>query len=88
MQWTMIIEAALLLIPAEDFSRSTSKAISTTNGRIGWAGLEVKRLDNGETILSGAVVDQAALMGILNQLHRLNLTLVSVSDKRLAIRLP
>ena len=51
-------------------------------------GLEVERLDNGEMILSGTIVDQAALMGILNQLHRLNLALVSVSDKRLAIRLP
>ncbi len=43
-------------------------------------GLKVKRLDNGNMILSGAVVDQAALMGILNQLHRLNLTLVSVEE--------
>jgi hypothetical protein len=43
-------------------------------------GLEAKRLDNGEMILSGAVVDQAALMGILNQLHRLNLTLMSVKE--------
>jgi hypothetical protein len=43
-------------------------------------GLEVERLDDGEMILSGAVVDQAALMGILNQLHRLNLTLVSVKE--------
>ncbi len=51
-------------------------------------GLEVERLDNGEMILSGTIVDQAALMGILNQLHRLNLALVSVSDKRLAICLP
>ncbi len=43
-------------------------------------GLEVKRLDNGEMILSGTVVDQAALMGILNQLHRLNLALLSVRE--------
>jgi len=43
-------------------------------------GLEVKRLDNGEMILSGAIVDQAALMGILNQLNRLNLALLSVSE--------
>ena len=40
----------------------------------------MNRLDNGNMILSGAVVDQAALMGILNQLHRLNLTLVSVKE--------
>ncbi len=43
-------------------------------------GLEVRRLDNGEMILSGAIVDQAALMGILNQLHRLNLALLSVKE--------
>ena len=43
-------------------------------------GLEVKRLDNGEMILSGAIVDQAALMGILNQLNRLNLALLAVRE--------
>ena len=29
-------------------------------------GLEVERLDNGEMILSGTIVDQAARMGTLN----------------------
>ena len=43
-------------------------------------GLEVKLLDNGEMILSGAIVDQAALMGVLNKLNRLNLTILSVSE--------
>jgi hypothetical protein len=43
-------------------------------------GLEVRLLDNGETILFGQIVDQAALMGILNKLNRLNLTLLSVSQ--------
>jgi hypothetical protein len=43
-------------------------------------GLEVKLLDNGEMILSGYISDQAALMGILNKLYRLNLTLLSVSE--------
>lgn len=42
-------------------------------------GLEVKLLENGEMILFGPVVDQAALMGVLNKLSRLNLTLVSVN---------
>ncbi len=42
--------------------------------------LEVKLLDNGEMILSGAIVDQAALMGVLNNLYRLNLTILSVSE--------
>jgi len=43
-------------------------------------GLEVKLLENGETVLSGVIVDQAALMGILNKLIRLNLTLLSVNE--------
>jgi hypothetical protein len=30
--------------------------------------------------LSGAILDQAALMGILNKLHRLNLTILSVNS--------
>ena len=41
-------------------------------------GMQVKLLDNGEMILSGAIVDQAALMGILNKLNRLNLPIISV----------
>jgi len=43
-------------------------------------GLDMKLLDNGEMTLSGVIVDQAALMGILNKLNRLNLTLLSVSE--------
>ncbi len=46
-----------------------------------WFGnLEMRRLENGEMTLSGAIPDQAALMGILNKLHRLNLTIVSVNS--------
>jgi hypothetical protein len=43
-------------------------------------GLEMKLLDNGEMILSGHIGDQAALMGILNKLYGLNLTLLSVNE--------
>ena len=43
-------------------------------------GLEVKLLENGEMILSGPIVDQAALMGVLNKLSHLNLTLLSVNE--------
>ena len=42
-------------------------------------GLQVKLLENGEMILSGPIVDQAALMGVLNKLNRLNLPLISVN---------
>ncbi len=43
-------------------------------------GLEMKLLDNGEMILSGRIRDQAALMGVLNKLYSLNLTLRSVNE--------
>lgn len=43
-------------------------------------GLEITLLDNGEMILSGVIMDQSALMGILIKLNRLNLTLLSVSE--------
>jgi hypothetical protein len=43
-------------------------------------GMEVELLDNGEMILSGVIIDQAALMGVLNKLYRLNLTLLSVNE--------
>ena len=43
-------------------------------------GLEVKLLENGEMILFGCIVDQAALMGVLNKLSRLNLALLSVNE--------
>jgi hypothetical protein len=48
-------------------------------------GLEVQYLKNGEMILHGPIIDQAALLGVLNKLSRLNLTLISlneVNDKR------
>lgn len=43
-------------------------------------GLELELLDGGEMILSGVIVDQAALLGVLNKLNRLNLTIVSVRE--------
>jgi hypothetical protein len=43
-------------------------------------GMEVKCCDNGEMILYGHIRDQAALMGILNKLYGLNLTLLSVGQ--------
>jgi hypothetical protein len=43
-------------------------------------GLELTLLDTGEMLLSGPLVDQAALMGVLNKLGRLNLALISVNE--------
>jgi hypothetical protein len=42
-------------------------------------GLELVLLDNGETVLAGRIVDQAALIGIINKLYRLNLNLLSIN---------
>ena len=43
-------------------------------------GLTIKRQGEGEMILTGYIVDQAALMGVLNKLNRLNLTLLSLNE--------
>jgi len=43
-------------------------------------GLEVRLLEDGEMILSGRIVDQASLMGVLNKLGRLNLTILSFNE--------
>ncbi len=44
-------------------------------------GLAAEYLENGETLLSGYIIDQSALMGILNKLVRLNLSLISLNEK-------
>ena len=40
-------------------------------------GLRVSNHANGETVLSGKIPDQAALLGLLNRIHGLNLQLLS-----------
>lgn len=46
-------------------------------------GLEVQLLENGETLLSGPIVDQSALLGVLNKLGRMNMTLISINVKKI-----
>ncbi len=41
-------------------------------------GLAIRNDSNGETTLSGLLIDQAALFGVLTKIHALNLTLISV----------
>jgi len=41
-------------------------------------GLTVEHLDNGETRVSGTLVDQAALFGVLSRIRDLGLDLLSV----------
>ncbi len=43
-------------------------------------GLALLPLENGEMLLSGHIVDQAALLGVLIKLNRLNLALLSVQS--------
>ena len=42
-------------------------------------GLTIRRTDNGDTLLSGPVVDQAALHGLLRKVRDLGMPLLSVS---------
>jgi hypothetical protein len=42
-------------------------------------GLEITNLENGEALLSGEIVDQAALHGVLAKVRDLGLPLVAVS---------
>ena len=45
-------------------------------------GLTITREDNGETLLIGPVVDQAALHGVLRKVRDLGMPLLSVSRVR------
>src|SRR3712207_3984213 len=46
-----------------------------------FGGLEITNLENGETMFSGNIVDQAALHGVLAKVRDLNLALVAVSSE-------
>jgi hypothetical protein len=46
-----------------------------------FAGLSITHTDQDETILSGRVVDQAALYGVLSMLRDLGLPLLSVAGE-------
>ncbi len=41
-------------------------------------GMTITSVENGETLLSGVVVDQAALHGLLARIRDLNLRLISI----------
>lgn len=41
-------------------------------------GMNVRRLDEGDTLLQGEVPDQSALFGVLHAIESLGLTVVSV----------
>jgi len=41
-------------------------------------GMTLNHTEDGQSILSGEVVDQSALLGLLEKIHNLNLTIISV----------
>ena len=43
-------------------------------------GLELKLSENGETVIFGPIVDQSALMGVLNKLARMSLSIISLNE--------
>jgi hypothetical protein len=47
-----------------------------------FGGLTIRALDNGETLLTGPVVDQAALHGLLRKVRDLGMPLLSVTRVR------
>ena len=47
-------------------------------------GLAIIHEESGETLLSGSLADQAALYGVLNQLSRLGIQLISVNPDDVA----
>lgn len=44
-------------------------------------GLTITLTDDGDTVLSGVIVDQAALHGVLKKICNLGLTLISVNPQ-------
>lgn len=44
-----------------------------------FTGMTIMLIDNGETVMTGAVVDQAALHGLLKKVRDLGLPLLSVT---------
>jgi hypothetical protein len=47
-----------------------------------FGGLSITLEDNGDTVLTGSVVDQAALHGLLKKVRDLGMPLVSVNRER------
>ncbi|MDO9085065.1 MAG: hypothetical protein Q7U53_02555 [Anaerolineaceae bacterium] len=51
------------------------------NAAIWFEGFQIEYCTNGETILRGPIIDQAALHGILNSIRDLGLTLILVQQE-------
>ena len=64
------------------FMKFASRDILMTEWAAWFGGLTLTREDNGETLLTGPVVDQAALHGLLRKVRDLAMPLLSVTRVR------
>ena len=69
-----------LLVPKGQFFEICIKGQLPHTWADWFEGFSVEYLDNEEMLLSGYIVDQSALMGVLNKLARLNLTILSLNE--------
>lgn len=53
-----------------------------------FARLAIQNLEDGQGVLSGQLPDQTALLGVLNRIHALNLTLLSLSSAEESASIP
>ena len=66
----------------QEFYQITVKGHLNPNWADWFEGLTITREVNGETLLTGPVVDQAALHGVLRKVRDLGMPLLSVSRVR------
>jgi hypothetical protein len=67
-----------LPIPAAEYYRIRIKGHLATHWAEWFDGMTITHLDTGETLIEGAIVDQAALHGMLNHIRDLGLPLLAV----------
>jgi hypothetical protein len=67
---------------SQEFYQITVKGHLDNRWANWFEGLTITREDNGETLLTGPVVDQAALHGLLRKVRDLGMPLLSVTRVR------
>ena len=67
-----------LLTPGAEYYRIRIKGHLALHWAEWFDGMTITHLDNGETIIEGLVIDQAALHGMLNHIRDLGLPLMAV----------